>query len=94
MKGVFINKEDIAFAKFTDGDVLQDDTQRRIRMSDLNRAQALGNHEKVKVSIEFVLADHSVRVVETTVWGVDEDHIMLKGGIDIPVRAVRNIEVI
>lgn len=92
MKGVLINKEDIANAKFPDVDVLQDDSQRRLRMSDLARAQALGNLEKIKVSIQFVLADHSDRVVETTVWGVGEDHIMLKGGIDIPIKAVRSIE--
>jgi hypothetical protein len=94
MKGVLINKEDIAFAKFPEGDVLQDDSQRSLRMTALARAQALGNLEKIKVGIQFVLADHSVRFVETTVWGVGENHIMLKGGIDIPIRAIRSIEVI
>ena len=94
MKGVLIKKEDIAFVKFPHEDVLHDDTQRSHRIRELYRAQALGNLEKIKVCIEFVLADHSSRIVETTVWGAGEDNIMLKGGINIPVRAIRTIEIL
>jgi hypothetical protein len=86
-----LKKEDLAHVHFTHNEVISDQGQKHLLMSELIRAQSLGNLEKNKVKIIFHLQDGTKGEVETTVWGVGEHHLMLKGGIHIPIRAIESI---
>jgi hypothetical protein len=82
-----IEKENIQVLKFPHDEVLQDKEAIQQRNSDLNRAQALGNleHSKIKIFFEDNL---SKKVVETTVWAVTDNSVVLKKGVEIPINRI------
>jgi hypothetical protein len=67
--------------------VLQDKEAIQQRNNDLNRAQALGNLEHSKIKI-FFEDNHSKKVVETTVWAVTDNSVVLKKGVEIPINRI------
>ena len=86
-----IDKEKVAELHFPESDVLisGDDIQRRTY--ELERASQLGNGDHVKIKIIFEDTD-SVKQVETTVWAVTKERIVLKHGITIPIRRIHEIK--
>jgi hypothetical protein len=81
-----IEKEKIEALKFPAQDVLIDKEQIKERESELNRALALGNLEHTKIKIYFE-DDQSLKLVETTVWGVTDKRVILKKGVVIPINS-------
>lgn len=67
--------------------MLQDKEAIQQRNNDLNRAQALGNLEHSKIKI-FFEDNHSKKVVETTVWAVTDNSVVLKKGVEIPINRI------
>lgn len=53
----------------------------------LERALALGNLEKTKVRIFFEDTD-GMKMVETTIWSLTDDRVILKGNVGIPLRRI------
>ncbi len=94
MEVLLLNKEELKDIRFSSKEVISDDISKKLLMADLLRAQSLGNLEKNKVRIIFHLADGSRGEVATTVWGVGEYHLMLKGDINIPIRSIESIKII
>ncbi|WP_375578475.1 hypothetical protein ABWH96_15795 [Marivirga tractuosa] len=94
METQILKKEDLVNVNFTPNEVIKDQEGKQNLMSELVRAQALGNLEKIKVKIIFQLKEGGKGEVETTVWGVGEHHLMLKGGIHLPIRAIEKIIII
>jgi len=82
-----IEKETIRSLKFPNSDVLQDNEAIYQRQSDLNRAQSLGNLEHSKIKI-FFEDNQSKKVVETTVWAVTDNRVVLKQGVGIPINRI------
>lgn len=82
-----IEKEKIHSLRFPNNDVLQDKDAIFQRNSDLNRAQSLGNLEHSKIKI-FFEDNQSKKVVETTVWAVTDNQVVLKQGIGIPINRI------
>lgn len=82
-----IEKEHIHSLRFPNNDVLQDKDAIFQRNSDLNRAQSLGNLEHSKIKI-FFEDNQSKKVVETTVWAVTDNQVVLKQGIGIPINRI------
>lgn len=82
-----IEKENINSLRFPTTDVLEDRFAISQRLSDLQRAQALGNLEHGKTRI-FFEDSHSKKVVETTIWGVTDNRIILKKGVGIPINRI------
>lgn len=82
-----IEKENIQVLKFPHDEVLQDKEAIQQRNNDLNRAQALGNLEHSKIKI-FFEDNHSKKVVETTVWAVTDNSVVLKKGVEIPINRI------
>ncbi|MBF0695531.1 MAG: hypothetical protein IR153_10795 [Flavobacterium sp.] len=82
-----IEKENITTLHFPKSDVLEDREQRQQRQSELKRALSLGNleHEKIKIYFEDAA---SKKVVETTVWGVTDNEVILKKGVGIPINRI------
>jgi len=82
-----IEKESLTSLYFPDFDVLEDYDAISQRVSDLNRALALGNLEHSKIRIYFE-DNHSKKVVETTVWGITDKRVILKQGLGIPINRI------
>lgn len=85
-----IEKEQITNLKFPSSEVLKDTEEIKERENELNRALALGNLENIKMKIYFE-DDSSLKMVETTVWGVTDKRVILKQGTVIPINRVHKI---
>jgi hypothetical protein len=82
-----VEKEYIRSLRFPKNDVLEDREAITMRNSDLNRALALGNLEHGKTKI-FFEDNQSTKMVETTIWAVTDNQIILKQGIRIPINRI------
>jgi len=82
-----IEKEKIAQLSFPKVEVLNDEEAIQQRFSDLNRALSLGNLEHSKIKIYFE-DNQSKKVVETTVWGLTDQRVILKQGNVIPIHRI------
>ena len=82
-----IEKESVADLQFPKSDVLEDNDAITQRVCDLNRALSLGNLEHAKIRIYFE-DNTSKKVVETTVWGVTDNRVILKRGVGIPINRI------
>lgn len=82
-----IEKENIFSLRFPNTEVLEKDADIQQRITDLLRAQYLGNieHSKIKIFFEDSL---SKKVVETTVWAVTDTLVILKRGVGIPIHRI------
>ncbi len=83
-----IDKELISTLTFPENDVLDDDKEAILqRKNDLNRALTLGNLEHLKIKIYFE-DDKSKKMVDTTIWGLTDERIILKQGVVIPIKRI------
>ncbi|MBI3141556.1 MAG: hypothetical protein HYZ16_01880 [Bacteroidetes bacterium] len=86
-----VQKEQVENLKFPREEVLAEKTQKAKRHEMLEKALTLGNLDKFKVKIVFE-DDHGMKLVNTTIWGVTERNILLKGDRHIPIHRVHSIE--
>jgi len=85
-----IAKELVGELHFPDQDVLASDSDRKLRRSALERAMTLGNLEQIKFKIYFEDAQSKL-FVDTTIWGVTDESVILKRGLTIPAKRIVNI---
>jgi len=85
-----IEKEAIETLKFPSNEVLEDDVAISQRENELERALSLGNLEHSKIKI-FFEDDSSQKVVETTVWALTDESVVLKKGVGIPINRILKI---
>ena len=85
-----IPKEALHLYIFPKEDVLPNRSAQVYRYRCLEKAVILGNGSKGKVRIVFQTTA-GPKMVETTVWGVAEDTIVIKNGDSIPVHAIRDV---
>ena len=83
-----VEKEELTQMTFAHDDVLPDEAARRHRRTEADRAVTLGNAYHGKLDIYFQTADGATKRMATTVWAADNDHITLKSGASLPLRAV------
>jgi len=82
-----IEKESINVLSFPESEVLESVEDRKNRFNELTRAMLLGNLEHLKTKI-FFEDNQSKKVVETTIWGVTDQKIILKQGMVIPIHRI------
>ncbi|MBF6640759.1 hypothetical protein IVB69_04660 [Flavobacterium sp. J49] len=82
-----IEKETIQLLSFPKSDVLETHEEIQQRHLDLYRALALGNLEHSKIKIYFE-DNQSKKVVETTVWALTDQRVILKQGHSIPINRI------
>lgn len=87
-----IEKEQLTALHFSTEPAVTDAYQRKLLQHDLNRALLLGNLYRSKVSLVFRTKQHKLHRVETTVWAVTENHVLLKGNRFLPINAILRIE--
>jgi hypothetical protein len=89
---VQIDKEQVKNLTFTKKEVISTPEERKIRSQKLERSQTLGNLLHSKVRITFCTAEDQVYEVNTTVWAVGPEYIVLKGGVTIPTNSILSVE--
>lgn len=57
---------------------------------ELSYAVRLGNEFKGKTTITFETTEGS-RTVQTTVWSLTDNYIVLKGGITVPLKSIMEV---
>lgn len=87
-----IDKEAISALSFPEKEVLSDKSAIDLRLKDLNRALTLGNLERSKIKIFFYDSSDTMKMVETTVWGLTDKRVILKQGITIPIHRVAEVK--
>ncbi len=91
LQATAVQKEAISGLKFITIHEPHDPSFDNSRRTDLERAMLLGNAEHQKVKILFE-TDEGTMFTETTIWNLTEDYIILKGNVDIPIRAIHYID--
>lgn len=86
-----IKKEMISALRFPASEVLFEKERITARQNDLDRALALGNLEHAKIRIYFE-DEESCKMVETTVWGLTDNRVILKQGVVIPISRIHSIQ--
>ena len=90
IKSQIIEKEDISSLNFPSYSLNKTPEEKRELRRKLRNAQILGNIHRNKIRIIF--EDESNRKeVRTTVWAAGEKHIVLKGGVIIPIRRIVDV---
>ena len=85
-----IPKERIALLRFPRQPLSMSDSDRQQLRTMLHQATRLGNGEHGKCRIVFE-DDEGRKAVETTVWTYDQENIVLKYGMSIPLARVLSI---
>ena len=83
-----VQKENIPQLKFSNNEVLKSSKKRKLRSHYLERATQLGNLLKTKVKIYFIDSTNKLMSVNTTIWAVTSDFVILKQGVTIPKHSV------
>ncbi|MFN6038139.1 MAG: hypothetical protein ACK452_06705 [Bacteroidota bacterium] len=91
MKFEPIQKEHIPYLKFPDEDVLLDADKISERYHALQYAMRFGNSLKHKVAILFKDIN-DLKTVETSIWYADNQFVVLKGGVVLPVKRIMNVK--
>jgi hypothetical protein len=86
-----ISKEDLPKYEMIKKDALTNSADIYNRRVDIERALKLGNNEHQKVKIIFETTEGTM-AVETTVWEVTQNYLILKSNMALPVRCVHRIE--
>lgn len=87
----YVAKENISQLIFPKNDVLIDEFKIIERQKRVERAMTLGNTRKSKVRIVFEDVE-GIKTVETTIWGVTDNNIILKKTTVIPIRRIHEIK--
>ena len=89
---VIIDKERVSGLKFPKEEVLKSSDAIKQREKDLNRATTLGNMERDKMRIIFEDSE-GLKQIETTIWGVTDQRIILKQGMVIPIHCIHEVKI-
>jgi hypothetical protein len=90
MNALQIEKEQIRSLTYPSQVSEKSPDRTRELMEKCRRAMALGNLHKVKCSIFFMDAE-GLKKVNTTIWGLFDNYIELKGGVQLNLRYVEDI---
>jgi hypothetical protein len=87
-----IEKESVTDLNFPQAPVLKREEDIKLLKRQLERANALGNLEHHKVKIYFE-DDTSKKVLNTTIWGITDNSILLKKNMILPIRRIIKLEI-
>jgi hypothetical protein len=88
---LLIPKEEVLYLHFPSKEVLGSIEEIRQRKMDAKKGLLMGNSDKLKVRITFE-DSQSIKQVHTTIWGLTEEHVILKRGIAIPLNCIYKID--
>jgi len=88
---LLVDKEIVGNLHFPSEEILTSHESKQKREYELERAASLGT-DKVKIKILFEDAE-GLKQVETTVWAVTKDRVVLKHGVTIPIKRIHEIKI-
>ncbi len=88
---ILVDKEIIGNLNFPAEEILTSPDLIVRREYELRRAASLGT-DKVKIKILFEDSE-GLKQVETTVWAVTKDRVVLKHGATIPIKRIHEIKI-
>lgn len=88
---LLVDKEIIGSLRFPNDEILNSPDLKEQREYDLERAASLGT-DRVKMKILFE-DENGLKQVETTVWAVTKDRVVLKHGVTIPIKRIHEIKI-
>jgi len=88
---ILVDKEIVGSLQFPNEEVLTSATEQQKRTYELERASSLGT-DKVKIKILFE-DNEGIKQVETTVWAVTKERVVLKHGATIPIKRIHEIKI-
>jgi len=88
---LLVDKEIVGTLTFPSKEVLISTELQQEREYELNRAASLGT-DRVKIKILFEDTD-GLKQVETTVWAVTKERVVLKHGVSIPIKRIHEIKI-
>lgn len=91
-KPQLVEKESISSLHFPKEPLKRTKDEQKILMMKLQKAQTLGNIHHNKIRIQF-MDDESLKEVNTTVWALGDDYIVLKKGVFIPINRIVDVEI-
>jgi len=92
---VLIEKEAIETLYFPKQEVLFSKEEIAAREDQLHRANVLGNRSKCNTKVSLYFEDiEGLKKVETTIWGVTNQSVILKKNITIPIHRIVKINII
>lgn len=74
------------------GEVLNSESEKNGRFKYLRWATTLGNIEKYKVRICFKPDHNEIYTVDTTIWGITDEHVILKSRNVIPIERITEVK--
>lgn len=86
------SKEFLYLLKFSKEDVIHSKSEKKQRCFQLIRAMRLGNLFKNKVTISFKDAQDRLMKINTTIWGVTQQSVILKKGVYIPISSIVSVD--
>lgn len=87
-----IEKEEVEKLSFPSNPIkLRSPEEQKTLLKKLRDAEKLGNLFHNKIEIIFQDSE-GLKEVNTTIWAVGEDHILLKKGVFIPIHRIVSIE--
>jgi uncharacterized protein (UPF0248 family) len=89
---ILVEKEQIADFHFPHEGIVLSESEKATLKITLERAISLGNIEHQKVRIYFE-DDIAKKVVETTIWAVTDEAIVLKQNVVIPTHRIIKLEI-
>jgi hypothetical protein len=90
MQAPLLAKEEIPGRHFKKQEVLKDLWSITLRREDLEKAMRIGNNDHGKVKLVFETTD-GIYQVETTVWSVTQNNVMLKSNAIIPICCIHQV---
>jgi len=88
---MLVDKEAVGNLHFPNEEVLSSPDLQQKREYELQRASSLGT-DKVKIKIIFEDTE-ALKQVETTVWAVTKERVVLKHGATIPIKRIHEIKI-
>jgi len=90
MTALRIEKENVHCLNFPSKEVLETVEAKKSRDLVLNRASVLGNIDRTKMHIVFK-DNVGLKRIHTTVWGVTDKYVILKGASLIPLHRILKV---
>lgn len=87
-----IEKETITEFSFPKQEVLLDAELLALRAKNIEKGMSIGNLQKTKVEIFFEDSE-GLKKVQTTIWGVTENYLILKGNLLIPIQRIHQVAI-
>ena len=85
-------EQDLKKLQFSDQDVLTKEEDLRTRSANLDKAGVFATHPKIKVFITLKDINGNLHKIQAVVFKHENDMVVLKSGLGIPVKVIYSVD--